>query len=323
MDIAQDVLMPLMVSFLTALILGKYIIKILKNKHIGQEIRDDGPKSHLSKAGTPTMGGLIFIIATIITMFIFKQFTMQSATVVIGMLAFGAIGFIDDFKKLVMKRSLGLNEKQKIILQFLVAIIIIFLCKKSMVTEIQLQYIPFVGKVADFGYYIYPLLVLCIVGTVNATNLTDGLDGLCTGVTIPIFMILTIISFLSDSRLSGISSIFTGSLMAFLIYNSNKASVFMGDTGSMAIGGALVSICIMHNMIIYLIILGGIYVIEALSVILQVLSYKLRDKKRIFLMSPIHHHFELKGYSEPKIVFTFSMISWMLSILVLYDIIQL
>lgn len=315
MNIKTDILMPMLLSVVLSVLLGKIIIKQLKKSHIGQEIRDDGPKSHMTKAGTPTMGGIIFVITTIVVLLIYRKFDREIFVVCFGMLGFGAIGFVDDFMKLVMKRSLGLNEKQKLILQFIVSVIGIFLASKVSYSPIQYQRIPFVDHLIDFKWIAYPMFIFVLMGAANATNLTDGLDGLCTSVSIPVFLGMMFISSTMRSELTVFNAIFIGSLIGFLVYNANPASVFMGDTGSMAIGGALSMMCILYNMSIYLVIIGGIYVVEVLSVIIQMLSYRYRNKKRIFLMSPLHHHYELKGYQEQKIVAVFAIISVLLSMI--------
>ncbi len=319
MDFKNEMLLSMLIAIAISLIAGKLIIKVLRKKHIGQEIRDDGPKSHYSKAGTPTMGGIIFIISTLVTVLIFRLFDKEVLLTIYGMIAFGAIGFIDDFMKLIMKRSLGLNEKQKLVLQLLFSIIACFLIK-SVNPNFTKQVIPFVHKTVDFGWVTYPFLVFVMMGTSNATNLTDGLDGLATSVSIPVFIAASIILYNLNSPASIFSLIFAGSLLGFLVYNSNPAKVFMGDTGSMAIGGALVMLMAMYGLSLYLIILGFVYMIEVLSVIIQVTSYKLRNKKRVFLMSPIHHHYELKGYKEQKIVSTFMVVSVITSLITLIDI---
>lgn len=318
MDIKYKILLAFFVSTIISVVLGKFIIGKLRKMHIGQEIRDDGPSSHLSKAGTPTMGGIIFVIATLISMLIFQVFSAEGFLAVFGMISFGLIGFIDDFRKLVMKRSLGLTEKQKIILQLIFAILACILIRK-MNPDFTIQVIPFIGKTLDLGFLVYPFLIFVLVGTVNATNLTDGLDGLLTRVSFPIFIAISLIFFTISTDISIFASIFAGSLLGFYVYNSNPAKVFMGDTGSMAIGGALVLIMAYKGLTFYLLILGTLYVIEAMSVIIQVASYKLRNKKRVFLMSPIHHHYELKGYPEQKIVACFSVISILLSLLTIMD----
>lgn len=317
MDIFK-LLTMLLVSMLISIAIGKYIIKILVRAKIGQSIRDDGPKAHMLKQGTPTMGGIIFIISTLVTLAIFKGYSHENILIIVSMLGFGLVGFVDDFFKLVMKRSLGLTEMQKIIFQIFMSFGLIYLASKVSAKPISMINIPFTDIEFNLGILTYPILTFIMIGTVNATNITDGLDGLATSVSIPVFIALAIIGVLKDSSLAVFSTIFVGSLIGFLVYNSNPASVFMGDTGSMAIGGALVMMALILNAPLYLVILGGVYVIETMSVIIQVISYKTRNKKRVFLMSPIHHHYELKGYKEPKIVAAFTALSIVFSILTVF-----
>ncbi len=314
LDISKLLIM-LLTSIIFSLILGKFLIKLLIRAKIGQSIRDDGPKAHLTKQGTPTMGGIIFIFSTLITLLIFQGYSHENILIVMSMLGFGLVGFVDDFFKLVMKRSLGLTELQKIIFQIVMSFGLIYLASRVSEKSISLISIPFTDLEFDLGILAYPILAFIMIGTVNATNITDGIDGLVTSVSIPVFAALTIIGITKASSISIFSIIFLGSLIGFLVYNSNPASVFMGDTGSMAIGGALVMIALIMNAPLYLVILGGVYVIETMSVIIQVISYKTRNKKRVFLMSPIHHHYELKGYKEPKIVAAFTALSTIFSIL--------
>lgn len=305
----------IIISILVSLGLGLLILPILKRRKIGQNIRDVGPKSHYSKAGTPTMGGIIFMIATLILSLVFLDFNLQNAILIISMLGFGAIGFIDDFRKLVLKQSEGLSPKGKLVLQFALAIIITVMAFINDKDSIELFRIPFTNFDLKLGILGIPLMIFIIVGTTNATNLTDGLDGLLASVSVPVFITLAIIGKDTDNEL--FSYIMMGTLLGFLFFNSNPATVFMGDTGSMAIGGAVVALSIVLRIPIYLIIFGGIYVMETLSVIIQVLSYRHRNKKRVFLMTPIHHHFELKGYKEAKIVVSFTVVSVILCMITL------
>ena len=305
----------IIISILVSLGIGLLILPILKKRKIGQNIRDVGPKSHYSKAGTPTMGGIIFMIATLILSLVFLDFNLQNAILIISMLGFGAIGFIDDFRKLVLKQSEGLSPKGKLVLQFALAVIITVMAFINDKDSIELFRIPFTNFDLKLGILGIPLMIFIIVGTTNATNLTDGLDGLLASVSVPVFITLAIIGKGTDNEL--FSYIMMGTLLGFLFFNSNPASVFMGDTGSMAIGGAVVALSIVLRIPIYLIIFGGIYVMETLSVIIQVLSYRHRNKKRVFLMTPIHHHFELKGYKEAKIVISFTVVSVILCMITL------
>lgn len=303
----ENIYLITLISIFLSMGLGKIFIPMLKKKKIGQNIREVGPQSHMSKAGTPTMGGIIFIITALIMSLVILPKNLETAILIISMLGFGAIGFIDDFRKLVLRQSEGLNPKQKLILQFVLAGLITFLSyinDKESITRLLIPFTDFYLPVSILGF---PIMIFIIVGTSNATNLTDGLDGLLVSVSLPVFISLALIASTTENKLFAI--IMLGALLGFLIYNSNPASVFMGDIGSMAIGGAIVALAINLKIPIYLVIFGGVYMIETLSVIIQVLSYRHRNKKRVFLMTPIHHHFELKGYKEQKIVTGFMVVS--------------
>lgn len=305
----------IIVSLIATLILGYAILPILKNMKVGQNIRKEGPKSHYQKAGTPTMGGIIFLISALLMTLIFVPFNMSTAIILLCTLGYGAIGFIDDFRKLVLKQSEGLTPKEKMILQFALAIIITIMAyinDKESVSSLRLL---FTNHVINVGFFGFVILVFIIIGTTNAVNLTDGLDGLATSVSLPVFICLFLLSTNETTRIFSI--IMFACLLGFLYFNSNPASVFMGDTGSMAIGGAVVALAIIEKLPIYLVIFGGVYVIETLSVMIQVTSYKTRNKKRVFLMTPIHHHFELKGYKEPQIVTAFTIASTLLCLITL------
>lgn len=311
----KDTILIILISLILTLILGKIIIPILKNSHIGQNIRQEGPKSHYDKAGTPTMGGIIFLISALVLTLIFVPFSMKTFILLLATFGFGAIGFIDDFRKLVLKRSLGLTAKQKIILQVALSFVIAVLCfifQNDTITKLWIPFTDFRLNVSILGI---PIMMFIMIGTSNAVNLTDGLDGLSTQVSISVFITFIILAQDIENKL--FASIMLGAVLGFLFYNSNPASVFMGDTGSMAIGGAVVALAINMGMTLFLVILGGVYVAESLSVIIQVASYKFRNKKRIFLMTPIHHHYELKGYKEPKIVTGFTIVSVILSLITL------
>lgn len=303
----ENIYLITIISIFLSMGLGKIFIPMLKKKKIGQNIREVGPQSHMSKAGTPTMGGIIFIITALIMSLIILPKNLETAILIISMLGFGAIGFIDDFRKLVLHQSEGLNPKQKLILQFVLAgfiTVLSYINDKESITRLLIPFTDFYLPVSIVGF---PIMIFIIVGTSNATNLTDGLDGLLVSVSLPVFISLALIASTTENKLFAI--IMLGALLGFLIYNSNPASVFMGDTGSMAIGGAVVALAINLKIPIYLVIFGGVYMIETLSVIIQVLSYRHRNKKRVFLMTPIHHHFELKGYKEQKIVTGFMVVS--------------
>lgn len=309
----ENIYLIILFSIFISMGLGKIIIPMLEKKKIGQNIREVGPQSHMSKAGTPTMGGIIFIITAFLISLIILPKNLETAILLISMLGFGAIGFIDDFRKLILRQSEGLNPKQKLIMQFVLAgliTVLSFINDKESITRLLIPFTDYYLPVSILGF---PIMVFIIVGTSNATNLTDGLDGLLVSVSLPVFISLAIIASTMENKLFAI--IMLGALLGFLIYNSNPASVFMGDTGSMAIGGAIVALAINLKIPIYLIIFGGVYMIETLSVIIQVLSYRHRNKKRVFLMTPIHHHFELKGYKEQKIVTGFMVVSVILCLI--------
>ncbi|WP_276862967.1 phospho-N-acetylmuramoyl-pentapeptide-transferase [Anaerococcus tetradius] len=304
----MNIYLLIVISIFLSIGLGLIILPELKKHKIGQNIREVGPKSHLSKAGTPTMGGIIFIISSLILALIFLPLkSLDTWILLLSTIGFGAIGFIDDFRKLVLKQSEGLSPRGKIVLQFGLAVIISILAYVNDKASIASLLIPFTNTRINLGILGIPLMIFIIVGTTNATNLTDGLDGLLASVSLPVFISLAIIG--KNTSNAVFSYIMLGSLLGFLIFNSNPAAVFMGDTGSMAIGGAVVALAINLKIPIYLVIFGGIYVLETLSVIIQVTSYRYRNKKRVFLMTPIHHHFELKGYKEQKIVEGFTVVS--------------
>lgn len=267
-----------LISIISSIALGYAIIPILKNMKVGQNIRKEGPKSHYQKAGTPTMGGIIFIIAAFLITLIFVHFDLSTLILLLSTIGFGAIGFVDDFRKLVLKQSEGLKPKEKIILQFSLATIITILTFVYNKESVTMMTIPFSNYQLPVSFLGFPILIFIIVGTTNAVNLTDGLDGLAASVSIPVFLSMFLLASKDTSRM--FSVIMFGVLLGFLFFNSNPASVFMGDTGSMAIGGAVVALAIIESIPIYLVIFGGVYVVETLSVIIQVYSYKHRNKKK-------------------------------------------
>lgn len=300
-----DLILTMGISFLISFILGPIIISKLRKFKIGQSIREDGPKSHLSKSGTPTMGGIIFFISLVITVVLTGQLNKDMYILLFATFAFGMIGFIDDYIIVVKRRNLGLRAYEKLIAQIILAVILAVYQSKTSNFETKLI-IPFLeGRYLDLGILYIPFIVFVVVGTVNSVNLTDGLDGLASGVTI---IVLSFFVFISQRLLMGSVTIFStalvGACLGFLIYNAYPAKIFMGDTGSMALGGAVAAIAIMLNLPLLLPIVGGIYFIETLSVIIQVASFKLTGK-RVFLMSPLHHHYEHKGWKETKIVSVF------------------
>ncbi|MDU5466550.1 MAG: phospho-N-acetylmuramoyl-pentapeptide-transferase [Peptoniphilus harei] len=301
-------------GLILSLILGKILIPVLKRLHAGQSIREEGPKSHMVKSGTPTIGGLIFLFSAIITTLLTGNFKVSVFMILFSTLAFGAVGFIDDYIKVVMKRNLGLRAYQKLFLQILTAVILIIYQynSKHMGTDL---YIPFLKDYRSIGVFYIPFIIFVIVGTVNSVNLTDGLDGLSTSVTIICLLFFNVVAVkFQRYEIAAFSLVLAGALIGFLFFNKYPAKVFMGDTGSLALGGAISAIALLLNVPLILPIAGGIYFIETLSVIIQVVSFKTRGK-RVFLMSPLHHHFEQKGWHEKKIVAVFSLVELILCII--------
>lgn len=308
----------LIVSFILTVILAPIVIPYLRRMKFGQSIREEGPQSHQVKAGTPTMGGLIFltsiIISTLALSLYFDKLTTQSIVLLVILVGFGVIGFLDDFIKVVLKRNLGLTSIQKLIGQIIIAIIAYLLLKQGPFdTNIV---IPFTDMELQLGQLYIAFLIFWLVGFSNAVNLTDGLDGLVAGTATVAFATFGVLALAYEqSDIAIFTFCVSGALLGFLLFNKYPAKVFMGDTGSLALGGALamVSILVKHELLLLLV--GIIFVIETLSVILQVISFKTTGK-RIFKMSPIHHHFELSGWNERKIVTVFWAIGFIAAMIV-------
>ncbi|SUY34037.1 phospho-N-acetylmuramoyl-pentapeptide-transferase [Clostridium perfringens] len=305
--IDPKIVMAIVISFIVASILGPIIIPLLHKLKFGQNIRQEGPKSHLKKAGTPTIGGLIFIFATIITMFVMVGNPTDEAMIALySFVGFGFVGFLDDLLKIIKKKNEGLTSGQKMILLLIISGFLTWYAYKYIGTSIN---IPFLNGQINLGLFYIPAAMFYFAGVTNAVNLTDGLDGLATSVTVLVTTFLGIISYnLGHISLSIFCVALAGALLAFLRFNAFPARVFMGDTGSLALGGAVAMVALILKMPLILVLIGIIYVIETLSVILQVASFKLTGK-RIFKMAPIHHHFEQLGWSETKIVSVFSIIT--------------
>ncbi len=300
-----DIIRTLMISFLITLLLGPIVIPMLRRLKIGQSIREEGPKSHLSKSGTPTMGGLIIMLALIITVFSSGLVTEDTYVLIFATLGFGLIGLIDDYIIVVRRRNLGLRANQKMAGQIILAIALAIY--QSNTSELGTKVIvPFLeNQYLDLGILYIPFIVFVVVGTVNSVNLTDGLDGLASGITLIVMSFFSLVALKwGFASISLFATALAGACLGFLMHNSYPAKVFMGDTGSLALGGAVATIAILLNLPLILPIVGGIYFVETLSVIIQVLSFKLTGK-RVFLMAPLHHHFEQKGWKETKIVAIF------------------
>jgi phospho-N-acetylmuramoyl-pentapeptide-transferase len=288
------------IAFLFSISFAPLFIEFTKRFQFKQNVRDLGPDSHRKKSGTPTLGGVIFLFSLTITTLVFVDLNPQILLLLFLTLGNGLIGFSDDFIKIYFKRNLGLTSKQKLFGQLLVSgLFLYFLSKSGIDTSI---FIPILDKTIDLSIFYYLFIVFLIVGTTNATNLTDGLDGLLTGTSMIAFAAFGLIALISSNwPIFFFSLAFIGALTGFLFFNRNPAQIFMGDTGSLAIGGALVGMAIILKVEIILAVIGAVFVIETLSVIIQVISFKFR-KKRVFKMSPIHHHFELSGFEEKVVV---------------------
>ncbi|NBI06759.1 phospho-N-acetylmuramoyl-pentapeptide-transferase [Senegalia massiliensis] len=310
----MDIIRIIGISFIIALLLGPLSIPLLRKLNVGQSIREEGPKSHIKKSGTPTMGGIIFLVAAIVTSLTSGIINKDISLLIFSTLGFGAIGFIDDFIKVVLKRNLGLRAYQKLLAQILIAVILVIYQTKtaSQGTEII---VPFLNNFyLDLGVLYLPFIIFVVVGTVNSVNLTDGLDGLATGITLIVLSFFSLVALkMGYGAVTVFSAALAGGCLGFLKYNSYPARVFMGDTGSLALGGAIAAISIILKLPLILPIVGGVYFAETLSVILQVLSFKLTGK-RLFKMSPLHHHFELSGWKETKVVTVFWGVTVLLSL---------
>lgn len=295
------------IAFIISVILGPICIPILRRLKFGQSIREEGPQSHMKKAGTPTMGGIIFILSIIVTTILMGTisdvFTTQTIVLLLVFVGFGLIGFLDDGLKVIFKRNLGLTSLQKLIAQIIISIAAFYLMKLGSFDSSLA--IPFTDWSINLGVLYIAFMIFWLVGFSNAVNLTDGLDGLVSGTASIAFAAYGMIALINEqSDVALFAFAVTGALLGFLLFNKNPAKVFMGDTGSLALGGAIAMVSILTGAELLLLLIGIVFVIETLSVILQVGSFKLR-KKRIFKMSPIHHHFELSGWSEWKVVIVF------------------
>lgn len=311
---STTILAPLVISFIFSLILGPIFIPILHKLKFGQNIRKEGPKSHQKKAGTPTMGGIIFFISVAATILIMgPSFTDPKMIILYSFLAFGFIGFLDDMLKIIHKDNLGLKAGQKMILLLIFSVALAVYGYKNIGTDILIPLGS--GFKLNLGLLYIPFIIIYYAAVTNAVNLTDGIDGLATSVTIIVLTFFTIVAFKTGQKDVAIFSIaLCGALLGFLKYNAFPAKVFMGDTGSLALGGAVGTIALMLKMELWVVIVGLMYVVETLSVIIQVTSFKMTGK-RVFKMAPIHHHFEQCGWSEVKIVTIFSLVTAVLCII--------
>lgn len=286
---------------------GPFVIPELHKLKFGQSIREEGPKSHQAKSGTPTMGGIMIIAAITLATLAAAPLTAGVWLALFVMLGHFALGFLDDYIKVVKKRNLGLKARQKLLGQIVIAVVVIFFAQHELGIATTV-WLPLVHAELDIGLFYYPLVLFVLVGTSNAVNLTDGLDGLAAGtVTVAALAYMAVALAFSATGLAVFAAAIAGASCAFLRFNHHPARVFMGDTGSLALGGAIAALGILTHTEILLAVIGIVFVAEALSVIIQVISFKTTGK-RVFLMSPIHHHFELKGWQETRVVYTFWLV---------------
>ncbi|NBK91292.1 phospho-N-acetylmuramoyl-pentapeptide-transferase [bacterium 1XD21-13] len=308
-------ILPVLISFAISAALGPVVIPLLRRLKFGQTVREEGPKSHLKKSGTPTMGGLIILAGIVITSLLYVKDYPEIIPILFVTVGFGIIGFLDDYIKIVLHRSEGLTPGQKMLGQILVTGIFVYYYYNLTGGDMEML-IPFWPEhYLHIGWLAVPVAFLAIIGTVNGANFTDGLDGLASSVTVLIATYFTVVAFGTHSGISPITCAVVGSLMGFLLFNVYPASVFMGDTGSLALGGFVASTAYMLKMPIFILIVALIYWIEILSVMIQVTYFKLTGGKRIFRMAPIHHHFELGGWSETRVVAVFSIVTAVLCLI--------
>lgn len=332
--ILLKILVAAVVAFVISAVIGKFLVPALRRWKAGQSIKEDGPTWHMSKQGTPTMGGLMFILATIIVVLVFNGPAIlsgdwTSVIVLVFALVFGAIGFLDDYAKIKKKENTGLTAGQKFLLQLAAAILFIVLLRKCGILSPNL-YVPFFGVELHLPWVVYLIFaVLVITGTVNAVNITDGLDGLSSSVTLPVCAFFAAAfgwawvkwQQSGTAGMAVFAAALFGGLVGFLLYNHYPAKVFMGDTGSLFLGGAVCGMAFALDLPLILILVGIIYIIETLSDIIQVTYFKATHGKRIFRMAPLHHHLEMGGWNEKKVVFVFASISLVFCILAFFGVI--
>lgn len=299
------------VSFVLAALLGPLFIPLLRRLKFGQQVRVDGPESHMKKTGTPTMGGIIILVALTLAFLKFADKGPEYWALLTACLGFGLIGFLDDYIKIVFKRSLGLTAKQKLFGQMMFSAIFCYILYHM--NHSTVVGVPGTDWSIDLGWSYYLLVIIMFLGSTNAVNFTDGLDGLLSGTSALAFGAFTVIALEATQPQSAVfSAAVVGAVLGFLVYNAHPAKIFMGDTGSLGLGGGIAAVAILTKTELLLIVIGGVFVLEMLSVIIQVTSFKTRGK-RVFKMSPIHHHFELSGWSEWRVVTTFWFVGLLLA----------
>jgi len=311
-------ILSVMIAFLITAVTAPFVIPFLRRLKCGQTVREDGPSTHLKKSGTPTMGGVLILLSVVVTTLLFLEAYPKTAPILFLTLGFGIVGLLDDYIKVVCKSSDGLSPLQKMLGQL--AVTGIFAYYLMYYTDVSFAMkVPFMaGKYIDLGVWNLPLLFFIVLGTVNGTNFTDGLDGLAGSVTEIVAVFFTVVAVGTESGIEPITCAVAGALMGFLLFNVHPATVFMGDTGSLALGGFVVASAYMLQMPLYIAIVGFVYLVEVASVIVQVTYYKISGGRRILKMAPLHHHFELCGWSETRIVAVFSILTAIMCLIGLF-----
>lgn len=311
----KETIIAVLVSFAISAVLCPVVIPFLRRLKFGQQVRDDGPQAHLKKSGTPTMGGIVFLISVLCTSLFYIKDYPEILPVLFGMVGFGIVGFLDDYIKIVMKRSEGLNPKQKLFGQLLISGVLCYYFL-AILEDGATMLIPFTGITVTLPWYVFvPFFLFAMLATDNGANLTDGLDGLCSSVTVLMATFFTVVALGEGSGIAPMTGAVAGGLMGFLLFNVYPARVFMGDTGSLALGGFVAVSAFMLHMPLIILLVSFIYVLEVCSVVLQVGYFKMTHGKRLFKMAPIHHHFELCGWSETRVVAVFSIVTALLCLL--------
>ena len=307
------IIIPMLLAFAVSAITGKFLIPALIRMKAQQTERDDGPKTHLNKTGTPNMGGIMILVGLTVSCLAMAYWKPEVLPVLFLTLGFGLVGFVDDYPKVKKKSRDGLSVKQKMSLKIVISIVFGLIVVYYNHLDLSMK-VPFAeGAVLDLGILSFPALVFIAIATVNGTNFTDGVDGLSTCVTIAVAVFFTIAAVLTQSGVAAAGGAMIGALLGFLVYNAHPAKIFMGDTGSLALGGFVVGMAYVLQLPLFIPIVGFIYMIEVISVILQVVYFKKTHGKRLFRMAPIHHHFELGGYSEVQVVALFTIVTVLLS----------
>ena len=316
MDMIKVVITAVLISFGISAVACPVLIPFLKKIKFGQQVREDGPQAHLKKQGTPTMGGIAFLFSVMLTSLFFMKSYPQIIPILFMTVGFGFVGFLDDYIKVVRKHSEGLNPKQKMAAQFVITAIFCFYMMKYSGGGTVIH-IPFLHTDWDMGWLYIPMVFLVVLGTDNGVNFTDGLDGLCTSVTIIVATFFTVVAMTTVSGIVPITGAVVGALLGFLLFNVYPAQVFMGDTGSLALGGFVASTALVLQNPLIILLIGFIYLIEVISVMIQVVYFKKTHGKRFFRMAPIHHHFELGGWSETRVVAVFTTVTALLCLIAL------